>query len=40
MAGWAASAIKGDAAVFVFDKDYDHAMQFLDEIPESDVKEE
>lgn len=40
VAGWAAGTIKGDAAVFVFDKDYDRAMLLLDEIPESDIKEE
>lgn len=32
VAGWAASTIKGDASVFVFDKDYDKAMLLLDEI--------
>ena len=40
VAGWAAGAIKGDAAVYVFEKDYDRAMQLLDEIPESEIKEE
>ena len=40
VAGWAAGAIKGDASVFVFEKDYDRAMLLLDEIPESDIKEE
>ena len=32
VAGWAASTIKCDASVFVFDKDYDKAMLLLDEI--------
>ena len=34
VAGWAAGTIKGDASVFVFDKDYDRAMQILKEIDE------
>ena len=37
MAGWAAGTIKGDASVFVFDKDYDRAMLLLDEIDESEI---
>lgn len=37
VAGWAASTIKGDASVFVFDKDYDRAMQLLDEINASSL---
>ena len=40
VAGWAASTIKGDASVFVFDKDYDRAMQLLDEINASEVEGE
>ena len=32
VAGWAAGTIQGDASVYVFDKDYDKAMQLLDEI--------
>ena len=40
VAGWAASTIKGDASVFVFDKDYDRAMLLLDEIDESEIEEE
>jgi hypothetical protein len=32
VAGWAAGTIKGDASVYVFDKDYDKAMLILDEI--------
>ena len=39
-AGWAASTIKGDASVFVFEKDYDKAMLLLDEINASELKEE
>lgn len=38
VAGWAAGTIKGEASVFVFDKDYDCAMQLLDEIQESDME--
>ena len=37
VAGWAASTIKGDASVFVFDKDYDRAMLLLDEINASSL---
>ena len=40
VAGWAASTIKGDASVFVFDKDYDRAMLLLDEINASEMEEE
>ena len=40
VAGWAASTIKGDASVFVFDKDYDKAMLLLDEINEADLEGE
>lgn len=38
VAGWAAGTIKGEASVFVFDKDYDRAMQLLDDIQESDME--
>jgi hypothetical protein len=37
VAGWAAGTIKGDASVFVFDKDYDRAMQILEEINASSL---
>lgn len=40
VAGWAASTIKGDASVFVFDKDYDRAMMLLDEINSSEMEGE
>ena len=40
VAGWAACTIKGDASLFVFDKDYDRAMLLLDEIQESEVEGE
>lgn len=40
VAGWAAGALKGDASVFVFDKDYDKAMLLLDEIQASEMEEE
>ena len=40
VAGWAANTIKGDASVFVLDKDYDRAMQLLDEIQELEIEEE
>ena len=40
VAGWAANVIKGDASVFVFEKDYDKAMLLLDEINAADLKEE
>ena len=39
-AGWAANTIKGDASVYVFEKDYDKAMLLLDEINAADLKEE
>lgn len=39
-AGWAANVIKGEASVYVFDKDYDRAMLLLDEINAADLKEE
>jgi len=32
LAGWAANVIKGEASVYVFEKDYDKAMLLLDEI--------
>ena len=31
-AGWAANTIKGEASVFVFEKDYDKTMLLLDDI--------
>ena len=40
VAGWAAGTIKGDASVYVFDKDYDKAMLLLDEIQASEMEEE
>ena len=40
VAGWAAGTIKGDASVFVFNKDYDRAMQLLEEINASEVEGE
>ena len=39
-AGWAANVIKGDASVYVFDKDYDRAMLLLDEINAADLEGE
>ena len=39
-AGWAASTIKGDASVFVFEKDYDKAMLLLDEINAAEMEGE
>jgi len=39
-AGWAAGTIKGDASVYVFEKDYDKAMLLLDEINAADLEEE
>ena len=39
-AGWAANVIKGDASVYVFDKDYDRAMLLLDEINATDLEGE
>ena len=32
VAGWAAGTIKGEASVFVFEKDYDKTMLLLDDI--------
>ena len=40
IAGWAASTLKGDASVFVFEKDYDKAMLLLDEINATEMEEE
>ena len=40
VAGWAAGTIKGDASVYVFDKDYDRAMLLLDEIQAAEMEEE
>ena len=40
VAGWAANTIKGDASVFVFEKDYENAMQLLAEIEASEMEEE
>ena len=40
VAGWAANVIKGEASVFVFEKDYDKAMLLLDEINAADLEEE
>lgn len=40
VAGWAAGTIKGDASVFVFDEDYEKAMQLLAEIEASKMEEE
>ena len=37
-AGWAAGTIKGDASVYVFEKDYDKAMLLLDEINAADME--
>ena len=37
-AGWAAGTIKGDASVYVFNKDYDRAMLLLDEINAVDLE--
>ena len=39
-AGWAANVIKGEASVYVFDKDYDTAMLLLDEINAAEMEEE
>ena len=39
VAGWAANTIKGDASVFVFEKDYEKAMQLLAEIEASEMEE-
>mgnify|MGYP002527009259 FL=1 len=40
LAGWAANTIKGEASVYVFDKDYDKAMLLLDEIEASEMEDE
>lgn len=40
VAGWAANTIKGDASVFVFEKDYEKAMSLLAEIEASEMGEE
>ena len=40
VAGWAANTIKGEASVFVFEKDYDTAMLLLDEINAAEMEEE
>ena len=40
VAGWAANTIKGEASVFVFEKDYEKAMQLLAEIEASEMEEE
>ena len=40
VAGWAAGTIKGDASVYVFEKDYDKAMLLLDEIQASEMENE
>ena len=40
LAGWAANVIKGEASVYVFDKDYDRAMLLLDEINAADLEGE
>lgn len=39
-AGWAAGTIKGDASVYVFNKDYERAMLLLDEINAVDLEGE
>ncbi|MBP5797017.1 MAG: DUF2007 domain-containing protein [Bacteroidales bacterium] len=40
VAGWAANTIKGDASVFVFEKDYEKSMSLLAEIEASEMEEE
>ena len=40
LAGWAANTIKGEASVYVFEKDYDRAMLLLDEINAAEMEEE
>lgn len=40
LAGWAANTIKGEASVYVFNKDYDKAMLLLDEIEASELEGE
>ena len=39
-AGWAARTIKGDASVYVFEKDYGKVMLLLDEINAAEMEEE
>ena len=39
-AGWAANVIKGEASVYVFEKDYDRAMLLLDEINAAEMEGE
>ena len=39
-AGWAANTIKGEASVYVFEKDYDKTMLLLDDINAADLKGE
>ena len=39
-AGWAANVIKGEASVYVFEKDYDRAMLLLEEINAAEMEEE
>ena len=39
LAGWAATVIKGEASVYVFAKDYDKAMQILEELSNSEFEE-
>ncbi|MBQ3709653.1 MAG: DUF2007 domain-containing protein [Bacteroidales bacterium] len=40
LAGWAANTIKGEASVYVFEKDYEKAMLLLDEIEASEMEDE
>lgn len=40
LAGWAANVIKGEASVYVFEKDYDKAMLLLDEINAAELEGE
>ena len=40
LAGWAANTIKGEASVYVFEKDYDKAMLLLDEVQASEMEGE
>ena len=40
LAGWAANTIKGEASVYVFEKDYDRAMLLLDEINAAEMEGE
>jgi hypothetical protein len=39
-AGWAANTIRGEASVYVFEKDYDKTMLLLDDINAADLKGE